>query len=363
MTHPRLILVGGFLGAGKTTLLLAAAQRLAAQGLRVGLVTNDQGAGLVDTALVDTHALPVTEVAGGCFCCRFPDLLQALQRLQAAADPEVILAEPVGSCTDLTATVLRPLNYFHGQQFILAPLTIVVGADRSLADFSGHVAYLYERQSAEAEILLLNKRDLLSPNAQGSYTQRLTIAYPEARVLATSARHETGLDSWLETVMTQTSGHSIDLAIDYQRYAEAEAELGWCNVRGAVVAPSPMRLAQWAEALLQGLAAEFQQRALAVAHLKLHATSGRHNAKASVTASHAPLSWDVHPGDAQASGLQLLLNARVAADPKRLEQVVRQQLAQCAQTYAAQCQITHLECFRPAPPKPYARMVDAPSEA
>lgn len=362
MSLPRLILVGGFLGAGKTTLLLAAAKRLAAQGVRVGLITNDQGAGLVDTALVDDHAIPVTEVAGGCFCCRFPDLLQALHRLQEAVGPEVILAEPVGSCTDLTATVLRPLAFYYEQQFILAPLTVVVGADRSLADFSGRVAYLYERQTAEAELLLLNKCDLLATDAQHMRSQQLAASFPAAKVLMISARHEAGLDPWLEMVMTQTSHLSSHLAIDYQQYAEAEAELGWCNARGALVASSPVSLAQWTESLVQGLAAEFQEHALAVAHLKIHVTSGRHSAKAGITASHTPLSWDIYPGDVQATGLQVLLNARVAADPKQLEQVVRRQLARCAHIYAAQCQITQMECFRPAPPKPSYRIAYAPNE-
>ncbi|MCB0080402.1 MAG: hypothetical protein KDE47_05715, partial [Caldilineaceae bacterium] len=66
----RLIITGGFLGAGKTTLLLTAARRLAERGYRVGLITNDQGADLVDTALGTGAEIPVTEVAGGCFCCR-----------------------------------------------------------------------------------------------------------------------------------------------------------------------------------------------------------------------------------------------------------------------------------------------------
>ena len=46
----RLHLVGGFLGSGKTTAIAAAAKLLMAQGLRVGVVTNDQGKYLVDTA-------------------------------------------------------------------------------------------------------------------------------------------------------------------------------------------------------------------------------------------------------------------------------------------------------------------------
>ncbi len=87
----KLILVGGFLGAGKTTLLLAAGKELRARGLRVGLVTNDQSDQLVDTALATQARLPVVEVAGGCFCCRLPDLLSSLDKLQrtvaAGRDP------------------------------------------------------------------------------------------------------------------------------------------------------------------------------------------------------------------------------------------------------------------------------------
>ncbi len=71
MKTTHLILVGGFLGAGKTTLLSQAAKRLGQRGLRVGLVTNDQAANLVDTSVLREAAAAVEEVPGGCFCCRF----------------------------------------------------------------------------------------------------------------------------------------------------------------------------------------------------------------------------------------------------------------------------------------------------
>ena len=58
-------------GSGKTTLLLQAAKTLINRGYRVGLITNDQGQNLVDTQLASQNEIPVTEVAGGCFCCRF----------------------------------------------------------------------------------------------------------------------------------------------------------------------------------------------------------------------------------------------------------------------------------------------------
>src|SRR5262245_16289093 len=157
----RLILTGGFLGAGKTTLLLRAAQRLAARGERVGLVTNDQGDGLVDTALAAHHAIPVVEVAGGCFCCRFPDLTQALRQLERTVQPDIILAEPVGSCTDLMATVLRPLIAFHANNYVVAPLTVLFDPIRTLDGYADEISYLYGKQLAEAEVIVVNKAELI----------------------------------------------------------------------------------------------------------------------------------------------------------------------------------------------------------
>src|SRR5262245_60456804 len=46
------IMVGGFLGAGKTTAMLRLAEHLTQRGQRVGLITNDQSQGLVDTSIV-----------------------------------------------------------------------------------------------------------------------------------------------------------------------------------------------------------------------------------------------------------------------------------------------------------------------
>src|SRR5271165_567089 len=120
MTLPRLILVGGFLGAGKTTLLAQAAVRFAKLGHRVGLVANDQAADLVDSEVLKTTGSCVEEVAGGCFCCRFPDMIAALERLAQDDGADVLLGEPVGSCTDLAATVMQPLKRLHAAQFNLA---------------------------------------------------------------------------------------------------------------------------------------------------------------------------------------------------------------------------------------------------
>jgi G3E family GTPase len=103
--RPTLVLVGGFLGAGKTTLLLRAARLLHDRGMRAAIITNDQGGALVDTRMAAAAGFDAGEIAGACFCCRFGDFVAAARSLMAVK-PNVIFAEPVGSCMDLSATVL-----------------------------------------------------------------------------------------------------------------------------------------------------------------------------------------------------------------------------------------------------------------
>src|SRR2546423_11488598 len=104
MSHLRFIMVGGFLGAGKTSTLARLARHYTDRGLKVGLVTNDQAQNLVDTTSLRAQGFRVREVPGACFCCKFDDLVGEVGRLEAGDRPDVILAEPVGSCTDLVAT-------------------------------------------------------------------------------------------------------------------------------------------------------------------------------------------------------------------------------------------------------------------
>src|SRR5689334_18219064 len=113
----RYIMIGGFLGAGKTTAVAQLAAKLHAQGLRVGLITNDQGNGLVDTSVLRARGFATEEIPGGCFCCRFNSLLDAARKLTAASRPDVFIAEPVGSCTDLVATVTYPLRRIYTSNY------------------------------------------------------------------------------------------------------------------------------------------------------------------------------------------------------------------------------------------------------
>src|SRR5436305_8010012 len=170
MKQVRFIMVGGFLGAGRTTTLARLARLYAARGQRVGLVTNDQAQDLVDTNSLRAQGFAVEEVAGACFCCRFDDLVGKVGRLQEGERPDVILAEPVGSCTDLVATVVQPLKDLYGQRFEVAPYPVLFKPSHGLkilrgesgGGFSPKAAYIFRKQLEEADAVVLNRVDELS---------------------------------------------------------------------------------------------------------------------------------------------------------------------------------------------------------
>lgn len=364
----RIVLVGGFLGAGKTTLLLSAAQKLVERGYRVGLVTNDQGNDLIDTAIGNDAAIPVTEVAGGCFCCRFPDLLTNLQRLQEVVDPHLILAEPVGSCTDLVATVLRPLVQFYGEQYELAPLSVLLDSSRSIDDFSPEVHYLYRQQLAEAELLLLSKCDLLTAQERANQQVLHQTAFPEKRLLPLSAKHGEGVDQWLDIILGQRSANPDALDIDYDRYAAAEAALGWLNAKGQVRDDQPYSLQQWATTLLTHLSTLCNQYDTPIAHVKL-AVKARNGSpdnvsksdqsiqlKASLSHADTMISWDIVQENLAGAAHEFILNARINATPTQLEQMVMQAIEHAKPTPNSRYYLEHFECFRPLPPQPNYRL-------
>ena len=355
------VMVGGFLGAGKTTALLRAAERLGGRGLRVGVITNDQSGGLVDTALARARDLPVAEIAGGCFCCRFTSLVEAAEGLDHDARPDVFLAEPVGSCTDLQATVNEPLRHMYGSRYRIAPLSVLVDPARALRvlgveagqSFSPKVLYVYRKQLEEAELLVVNKIDAVAPDRVAALRQALQRSFPAARVLEISARQGTGIDEWLGRVLEDGRGRPLE--IDYDLYAEGEALLGWLNctatVRGEDVDGDALLL-ELARAIRQSLVTAGAE----IAHLKMTLTPDGGVGVAAVnvvrTAAAPELAFALDGG---LDTGELTINLRAEAEPERLESIVRTALA-VGDRFGATIEANHLERFRPGRPVPTHRM-------
>ena len=362
MHKTRFLMIGGFLGAGKTTAIARLAQHYTDQGLRVGLVTNDQAFGLVDTHSLRAQGFEVGEVPGACFCCKFDDLVETAATLGAARQPDIILTEPVGSCTDLVATVLEPLRHLFGDQYALGPLAVLCKPEHgrkilsgSGGGFSPQAAYIFTKQLEEANLVVLNKIDRLTPSEQDELLGLLTERFPQKQILATSGSTGAGYSALITALATDPARQEQPLEIDYDTYAAGEAALGWLNGSVHFSRSDPL----WQlDALALDLVTHFSHAVLATemepGHVKVLASSGQATAVANWVAADAPVELSI------ASGLlvheaDILINVRVQGDPDELAKLLRHSITSAAEQQNLAYQIGDWQHFRPAAPEPVHR--------
>lgn len=394
----RFAVLGGFLGAGKTTAALKFGIFLAAKKMRSALITNDQSRGLVDSALANEGGMTVTEITGGCFCCRSGDLCKAMEEISLRINPEVLIGEAVGSCTDLVATVLAPLRRIYRSEYVLAPLSVVADPFRTerilgvngaaTGGFAPDVNYIHLKQLEEAEIIVVNKCDVFAAARLATLTGELRARFPKAEVLEVSVRTGQGLEAWWQRLLTRTHASEPGMEVNYAVYAEGEARLGWVNGEYSVeLAKDCRRLPKGAlvidgNRLLGMLGTSIQERfrraRIEVAHLKIsiepEAAPARHRgARNSHSASTsrtglAAIQWvrtDSEPEFTQrlektfCKG-RLLLNLRAEADAQVLAEIVEQAFGELRPPVAIQR--LDFSAFQPAPPQPTHRLTTPPME-
>ena len=363
----RLIFAGGFLGSGKTTALGALARDIIRKGLRVGIITNDQSGNLADTVIVRQMlaelGVPVEEVVEGCFCCRFDDLINRIETI-LTHEPDILLGEPVGSCTDFVAAVANPIKIHYRDAFIFAPFSTLVDPDRvrelllkeTESTFPEEVAYLFAKQLEEADLIVLNKCDLLKPTEKDRLLGALRHRFPAKEVLEVSALRGDGMQAWLEILLSGRPGAGTVLGqIDYDRYARAEAVLGWLNAAVKVRSEGSFSPTGLMRSLLMNMREALRRENAGIGHLKMVLSAGGTSTWANLT----DLRSDPRPsgsGPEAVSGGTLLINARVRMEPAALETLVRETIAREADAGLLQFDIVELQCFSPAYPAPPYRM-------
>lgn len=185
-------MVSGFLGSGKTTLvqhLLEAAQR---EGVRVAIVSNEIGELGVDRALLGSGGEAFVELEGGCVCCELSDdLVETLQRLYDEVAPDRIVIETSGAALPFDTQLnfwREPVSDWVGDDTAI----VVVNAEQLLEerDLEG----TFEDQVHSADLLVLNKTDLVPDDALEAVEARLRAIEDEAPIVRTTrGRLEVGL--------------------------------------------------------------------------------------------------------------------------------------------------------------------------
>ena len=360
------VTVGGFLGAGKTTAMVRLAELLSARGLRVGLITNDQSRGLVDTATVAAGGFAVREITDGCFCCRFGSLIEAAESLTLEVRPDVFLAEPVGSCTDLRATVQLPLARLYGDAYRVAPLSVLVDPLRAARafgvdlgpSFSSRVLYIYDKQMEEADVLVLNKIDIIGQELRVGLEAVLAQRYPNAEIVSVSARTGSGLEIWLDRLLAAPASDARPtMDVDYDLYADGESLLGWVNATLLVRAERDVDGNHLLRRLADALRDRLASVAVEIAHLKMTLATGADGDRATINVVRSDGSAELArrlSGPIRAA--ELTVNLRAEDDPERLHALLMETVAAIGRETGVESLLREEAHFRPGRPVPTHRM-------
>ncbi len=176
-----IVIIGGFLGSGKTTLLRRFLEWEFARGVRPQVIMSEFGDFDVDGAVIADERLDLQAVTGGCVCCGSRDELEsALAGLIAAApgSPVYIEATGVADPAGVLAAIQPAIGDGAGHV-----RKIVIVYDASRHEDVEEDAILVERQLMAADVILLNKSDLVAD--ADAVAEDLSVVSPAAAIIAT----------------------------------------------------------------------------------------------------------------------------------------------------------------------------------
>lgn len=346
-------LLSGFLGSGKTTAIHQTAQQLIQAGQKVGVITNDQGMILVDHGLFKNQDIPSKQVINGCFCCNYHDLDNNIQALLEEHQAEVIFAESVGSCTDIVATVLKPLlQYRPDTQVTLSTfadvrlLQLILGENTSSFDES--ILYIFKKQLEEAGIIVVSKIDLITAEALHEIQELMQEKYGDKIVLYQNTFDPESLKNWLETIDANSQAFQLEsLQIDYDTYAQGEARLAWLDQSMEVAGENAL---QGTEYLINEIYHKTVAQGYNIGHLKFLIDG---ETKVSFTNNAEPAAQlNILPK----SSVNLLLNMRVESTPEEVQHLIREACKTIESQYDYRLMLHQEAAFQPGYPKPIFRM-------
>ncbi len=163
------LVVSGFLGAGKTTLVRHLLEEAQAQGVRIAVVSNEFGELGIDQTLLGTQAgQSYVELEGGCVCCKLSDeFVTTLQRIREEVRPDRVVVETSGVALPFDTLLnfwREPVSEWISECFS----AVVVNAEQVADDRD--LEGTFEQQVSSADLLILNKLDLI-PSEQRDHVQ------------------------------------------------------------------------------------------------------------------------------------------------------------------------------------------------
>ena len=350
----RYVIFSGFLGAGKTTSMLAFAEHLSAAGHTPAILVNDLGAkDLVDGIYTEASGFCCDEITGDCICYQTDELLSKLRRFRDSSGADVILSDIPGCGIGALDHVYHTLSRLYPGEFTLCPFAAVADPERLRRLMPGgaelhlpeEMDFLFDAQLREAEVILLNKIDTLSPAQREAYADFLTKSYPHAKLLLLSAKTGEGVPAAAEYLLSAESTlPNPDVGYGSEAFFAAERRLSWYDRRAFVRSAAPFDADAFLSDLFEAVREKLRAAERNVPHLKAFAEGDGQHAKASLLGIDYPTEFDCRFSAPQTE-LRLVLNARAACESEVLDFLMDAALRETCAAYGAKLRVFFTECF------------------
>lgn len=187
--------LSGFLGAGKTSLLRHILDQLQwtsdtessqPNPSNTVVLINEFGQLGLDGRLVEKDGLNLYELNSGCICCTLHDELgRTLEKILQQCAPQHILIEASGVADPLN--IARNIAEFPSSRLRLAKCVSLL--DSRMWSRRAALGRLFQSQLAEADLLVLNKTDLLPPEKLDALVQTLKSTFPKVQICTAQHGH------------------------------------------------------------------------------------------------------------------------------------------------------------------------------
>lgn len=349
------MVMSGFLGAGKTTTMIALAEHMDETYGKTAIIANDLGANLVDTSLTQTSGCTVVEIGNDCICYQMDNVVDQVRRLRDREGATFVMSDIPGCGVGALDHVYHTLHDNHASEFLLSPFTVLVDPERlrmimpEKADINlpEELVYLLKLQLEEADLIVLNKIDLLDDETIARYLGFLKEACPDIPCMAISARKRTGiaeLAAYLRTHSTELKNFSVR---NNHEFEQAEAKLTWYNRRVYFKTNSGEKVDCNAvvDDLIESIRMSLIERKRNVPHLKTFATSGAGDFN---KASLIGVDYDTEYAQQflrPHKNMRMIINARAVCESRPLARLMDDAIDEVCDRYDLDCQVFFTECF------------------
>ena len=341
----------GFLGSGKTTAMMALTQYYSDHYGRAAMISNDLGKGvnLADQRLAQLSGCNASEITDECICFCHDVLCERLDRCYAEGC-ELVISDIPGFGVGALEHVYHGLEEGFPGRYTLAPFTVLV-EPRSVAllrsGSEGDMAHILDAQLMEADLIVLNKRDLLAPALAEADRQWLSERYPEAEVLSISARTGEGLDA-LALTLREGEASLRHPAIDYEDRA-LQAEMGSLSEHymqyHARVCCFDFDGNAYLMELAEGVQAEFAAAGYEIPHLKLLAWEPEGAfGKMDLLGTDRPIETS-HRFSRPCTEVAVILNANAACPVQLLDEIITDTVNDVSRRYQLDLMIFKKTCI------------------